>query len=633
MTALSPAKAAAWMQPKIHHDDRTFRRRSGASDALKRLRATSEALLYRVSGDQVDVLLGRRLGGEALPESRDAASVQDFVTRFYSAHWTLFSSSAFPEEGLRVERVRSGSPMVAEVQQYVDGIPVADARWTLVFDADGYLTRVMGAPFDSARITVARRPAVAADEAVALALSHEKLAREDVEATATLSVEGRGDRLVWTVELSGRGRPAFLRVLEVDAHRRIVVACRDRCEHGVVAIPVTHYSHPGGIADSTGATATANINVDSAETDPPKPNLPSFEFFSLQRVGSGRSRIWNGKPAGDDMPPVFVRTVASQRNHFTKAPGATNDNVFNEQQTYFWAQTLKTYVDEWGREPNAYGHFPVDAARAVNVEIVVNGEGCMEDDWSSDGEASVMHGFFRPSAPRSWFSGHPASASTVPAVFLFNSEDNDDSPQFFGPEHSSSYSIVAHEVGHFISWQYGGWSGPSGTKLGSSLSEGHSMVLSALLGKQHFGALEYDESAYVTTGGRTGGKQWSHFVYGQPALKYSTMDCVGGEQYYIAWPYVQAMWRLMNNMGPNGDPLWGSAGAAIANTADLFMYSLHTFTADSTMTWDKLCLGLLARLYDRIADGTDVDTLANTYCDVYSVFSQHALLTKCVNSP
>ena len=141
-------------------------------------------------------------------------------------------------------------------------------------------------------------------------------------------------------------------------------------------------------------------------------------------------------------------------------------------------------------------------------------------------------------------------------MFLFNSAGNSSSPQFFGPELSSSYSIVAHEVGHYISWQYGGWSGPAGTELARSLNEGHSMVLAALLGKQHFSALEYDESEYVTTGSKTAGEQWSHYVYGQTPLRYSAMDCVDDDAYYVAWPFVQAMWRLMNNQGPDGDPIW-----------------------------------------------------------------------------
>jgi hypothetical protein len=629
MPIIAPAQAAAWLQLRIDHDDTAFRRRSGAGEALKRLREASEALVHRVGGDHVDLLLGRRIGGATLSAARDRYAVQAFVDGFYREHGALFSAAAPAAGALRVERVRPGSPTVAEVQQYVDAIPVADARWTLVFDRAGHLTQVTGAPFDPARLTAARRPPISAEEAVRLAKT--AVSDDDVEATATLAIEGRTDRLVWTVELKGITRPSLFGAVEVDAHQRTVSVRKDRCEHGLIAIPVKHYSHPSGIKDSSASTITSDINVDSAVTTPPKPNLPSFEFFSLQRIGSGRARIWNA--SGDGSQPIFTRTISDQKSYFTKAPGSTSTKVFNEQQTYFWAQTLKTHVDEWGREPNAYGHHPVDASRAINVDIVVNGDANMEDDWSSDGSTGCMHGYFRSTAPRDWFSGHPSSSSTVPAVFLFNSAGNSASPQFFGPELSSSYSIVAHEVGHFISWQYGSWTGPSGTELARSLNEGHSMVLAALLGKQHFSALSYEESEYVTTGSKTAGEQWSHFVYGQTPLRYSAMDCVGDDAYYIAWPFVQAMWRLMNNKGPDGDPIWGSDAAAIANTADLFMYSLHTFTSDSTMTWDKLSLGLLARLYDRISDGTEQEPLANTYCDVYSVLSQHALLTRCLNSP
>ncbi len=631
---VTPAQTAAWLQRRVNHDETAFRRRTGASDALSRLRAASEALVYRVSGDRTDLLLGRRLSGLPLAAARDAAAVQDFVSRFYRDHWVLFSASALPEGSMRVERVRSASTTVAEVRQYIDGIPVTDARWTLVFDRSGHLTHVMGAPFNPARITVARRPGIDAEQAVAVALGYESLAREDVEASTQLAIEGRTDRLVWTVELKGRRDPSIFPVLGVDAHRGTVVARGERCEHGVVAIPVTHYSHPGGIKDSTGSTTTTDINVDVTELAlPPKvPNPPATEtLFSLQRVGPGRSRIWNAKRTGADPWPLFSRTISTQANYFTKPPGLSTTNVFNEQQTYYWAQTLKTAVDEWGREPNDYGHYPVDASRAVNVEIVVNGDAAMEGYWSKGG--SAMHGYFRSTTPGSWFS---SSAAEVPAVFLFNSAGNSASPQFFGPEYSGSYSIIAHEVGHFISWQYGEWKGPSGTELGGSLNEGHSMVLAALLGKQYFGALEYDESEYVTTGGKgSDGKQWSHFEYGMPALTYSAMDCVNDDRYYMAWPFVQAMWRLMNNMDVNGDPIWSSAEAAISNTADLFMYSLYCFTADTTMTWDKLCLALLTRVFERITDGLEKDPLPgyDSYCAVDAVFREHGLLTECVNSP
>ena len=164
-------------------------------------------------------------------------------------------------------------------------------------------------------------------------------------------------------------------------------------------------------------------------------------------------------------------------------PGTTTSCIFNEQQTYYWAQTLKTAVDEWGREPNDYGHYSRRRRSGHQRGDRRQRQPLMEPVWNPG--MNVQHGYFRRDTPGYWFS---SSAATVPAVFLFNSDGNSTSPQFFGPEYSGSYSIIAHEVGHFISWQYGGWSGPSDTRLGSSLSEGHSMVLAALLGKGCFGA-------------------------------------------------------------------------------------------------------------------------------------------------
>jgi hypothetical protein len=624
-TRIPAVEAARRLQPIVDRDETSFRRRNGASDALTRLRSASEALVYRVQGDRVDLLLGRRLGGLQLAAPRDAAAVQEFVNRFYRDYQGLFSVAALDEGSVRVERVRSASTTVAEVRQHSDGVPIRDARWTLIFDAGRYLTHVMGAPFDPERITVGRRATIDGEQAAALALEHESLTRDDAEVSAELAIEGQTNRLVWAVELSGRRNPGLSCEIRIDAHHRTVIARRDRCEHAVLSIPVRHYSHPGGVKDSTGSTTTSNIVVDAIEmTVPPKvPNAPpgTVYSYSLQRIGSGRSRIWNAKPEGVNPIPTFSRTMSNVANYFTQLPGATPNWIFNEQQTYYWAQTLKTAIDEWGREPNEYGHYPVDSTRAVNVEIVVNGDALMEGVWKLG--MNVQHGYFRRDTPGDWFSN---PAETVPAVFLFNSAGNSTSPQFFGPEYSGSYSIIAHEVGHFISWQYGSWQGAS-DRLAASLSEGHSMVLAALLGKRCFGAaLAYDESTAVTTGGQP---QWSH----TPALKYSDMDCINDDQYDIAHPFVQAMWRLMNNKDANGDAVWGSAGAAISNTADLFMYSLYNFTDDSTMTWDKLCLALLARLYGRIEDGLEKEPLMDSWCAVRDVFAKHGLLQPCRNSP
>lgn len=636
---ITDSQAAAWLQEKLDRDEGAFKVRPGAASALERLRTVSAAVAYRLKGDRVELLVGRKIGGRALSAARDARAVHDFADRFYREYGALFSASVFPENSLRVESTRSVATTVAKLQQYVDGIPVVDARWTMIFDVTGFLTHVTGAPFDPAGISVDTRPHLDGDRAIVLVLEHLSqllgkgalVAPQDVETSASLAIEGRNNRLVWMIDLKSAKQPSLFSGFSVDAHRGTVVAHDDCCEHGLVVIPVTHYSHSGGVKDSSGSTTTTEINVDTIE-------VPGVgDVYALQRLGSGRCRIWNAKPVGTDATPIFSRAISFLEDYFTKEPGTTDDNIFNEQQTYYWAQSLKTHVDEWGRQPNDYGHYSVDTNRDVNVEVVVNGDASMEDDWSADGKAGAMHGYFRSETPRSWFLNHPGTASEVPAVFLFNSAGNSASPQFFGPEYSSSYSIVAHEAGHFISWQYGRWSGASGTELAGSLNEGHSMVLAALFGKQRFPDLSYTDSAFVTTGSRTGPSdaQWSHFVYGTPALTYSSMDCISDNRYYIAWPFVQAMWRLMNNMDAAGDRIWNTDEAAITNTADLFMYSLYYFTDDSTMTWDKLCICLLARIYERIDNGLEKEPLPEygSYCGVFSVFQEHGLLSECVNSP
>lgn len=628
-------RAAAELQRITDRDEGELRRREGARPALDRLREASEALVYRIRGDHVDLLIGRKIGGVCLAPARDVAAVQAFVDRFYTEFGTVFSGSRLAENRLRVQRVRSAGTTLAELGQYVDGVPVVDACWTLIFDRQGYLTHVTGAPFDPARLTASVQPALDADRAIVLSLEHDSLTPHDVAARAQLVIEGRRNRLLWVVDLKGRRRPADSCSVRVDGHSGRVVGRDDRRDHGVVSIPITHYSHPDGVYDSSGSVATHSINVDTVViAAPPKvPNPPPPEtLYSMQRIGSGRSRIWNAKrPGGASDPPAFQRTVSTDRNYFIKQPGAsTSYNIFNEQQTYFWAQTLKTAMDVWGREPNDYGHYPVDAARAVNVEIVVNGDASMEEPW---GGTSVYHGFFIDDVPGDWFGGDPDDER--PTVFLFNSAGNTNSPQFIGPEISSSYAIIAHEVGHFLSWQYGNFDGPSGTNLGRSLREGFSMVMSALLGKHHFGtALSYTESRNVTTGGDG---LWSYAVIGQPALKYSDLDCDednGDGAYYLARPFVLAMWRLMNNLDVDGNPIWGSADSALANTADLILYAMYNFTADSTMTWDKLCLALTARVYERVEQGLEKEPINgyDAYCAVVNVFTAHGLLHECRNS-
>ena len=52
------------------------------------------------------------------------------------------------------------------------------------------------------------------------------------------------------------------------------------------------------------------------------------------------------------------------------------------------------------------------------------------------------------------------------------------------------------------------------------------------------------------------------------------------------------------------------------------------------MTWDKLCLALTARVYDPCPkDSEKPINGSEAYCAVVKVFSEHGLLSECLNSP
>ena len=159
---------------------------------------------------------------------------------------------------------------------------------------------------------------------------------------------------------------------------------------------------------------------------------------------------------------------------------------FNEQQVFYWAQVLKTQIDDWDRVHNSDGEYPVDATRDVNVEIVVNGNSTQEETWCGGG---VQHGCFSTNKPATGFLDSPPtrapSFSSTARATLTASSSSATSP----PRLTRSSGT---KVGHFITWQYGGWPGGTNTNISRSLNEGMSMVLAALFGRKHWlGALTY----------------------------------------------------------------------------------------------------------------------------------------------
>jgi hypothetical protein len=296
-----------------------------------------------------------------------------------------------------------------------------------------------------------------------------------------------------------------------------------------------------------------------------------------------------------------------------------------------WAQKLKTQLDEWGRKPGPggeYGYdYPVETGRDVNVEIVVNGDSARESDWF-DVKVNTMHGYFRQSPSSSWFPG----VSEPHAVFFFNSIGNQGSPQFVGKEYAASYSIIAHEIGHLISWTYGYWPGSS-SNMKTSLNEGMSMALPAVWGKALPGSsLKYTDSAEVTTGSFAGGShQWTHHPAGNP-LRYDLLDCEAEDPYKLAWPWVQAIWELANNINrENGQSIWTSNKAAVKNTADFLMDLLHTQAKVSDRNWNDIATRMVVHQARRHVDGREQGARPNggSFFQVVDVLDHHGLFDSC----
>ena len=243
LTTITPTQAAAWLQlrhrPRRHRvppPRRRERRPQAAQSGVRRARLPRRRRPRRRPARPPDRRRHARGIARARPcrrwSTRSTATIGHCSARRRSRPARCASSGAAPRgRGPAVHRRHPGR-----------GRPL-DARLRRPRRPDAGHGRAVRSRAADRRAP----PGIDAGEAIRLAVED----REDVDATATLAIEGRTDRLVWTVELAHRSRPANFAAVEVDAHARTVVARTDRCEHGVVAISVRHYSHPGGIKDGS----------------------------------------------------------------------------------------------------------------------------------------------------------------------------------------------------------------------------------------------------------------------------------------------------------------------------------------------------------------------------------------------
>lgn len=578
-------------------------------------RALGPHVLGRFRDGRPRSLFGLGLGEVQLEEPLDEVEAERAVRGFLTAHADLYGLAEGQAQHLELVEVQKSDRLGLQFQQRHHGLRVVEGRLYAGFSVDGRLMRIVGRPVPQDKLPSATQKRVSMQRAEGAARD---LAPDiqHVEAELVMS-EVRGLGFESTVV-----GPTIESTAWVDARTGVARILHDDIGHLLKSIPVTHYRHNGGSRTET-VSVTGDINVDIQ--DYTFLGLPTYCMFQLQRLGSGRARIWQG--FGEPATPSFSQSSyfapCTSDEWFTQLQGATSDRQFNEQHTYVWAQRLKTFVDNWGRRPNSYGHYPVDSGRDVNVEIVVNGSSSRELDWCGTG---VQHGCFRRSASRSWFNGHPGSGTTVPAVFLFNVGNS--SYHFNGTDNSASYAIIAHEVGHFISWTYGRWQGP----IRSSINEGFSMVIAGLMAKDRWSAIDYADDDEVTTGG----PMWDRHTNSSNLEVYAGMSC-GDNAYELARPFVQFMWRLMNNQDHNGDPVWSTDEAAIRNTADRFMDAMHDLAGVSTVEWDDVADHIFYRTYESIyVDGTEQGVLpasflfSDSLVRMWSLVLNHGLDGTCI---
>ena len=609
-------------------------RDAGERSALLKLAQLQPDLTVSLGNDgRVSALRGEQLAGIVVAYSDSDAAVEQALRAFVSAHGALYGVA--PGEALDLTltaKNHAGRGMRYVFQQSHAGHEVEDGRITALFDELGQLRSLIGRVHSPALLATlaGAGDAARARDVVRAHMGNGRYARGalsslELEAERILSV--RQGAALWRVRAQAGTAHAIDAELWVDDDGDVIDTI-DRVGYDTQDISITHYRHQRGEAHNT-TTESSLMNVDVDRTG-------NTCTYSLQRTGSGRPRMWNAKNEGTTTTPTFAKTSKTATcssagpSTFTEVPGAADPNwVFNEQQAYYWAQLFKTRLDNWGREPNSFGHYEPLSSRQVGFEFVVNGDSSNENSWCG---ISVMHGCFRSGVAKSFFPGIDTTRNTVPTVYLFNSSGNSNSPQFEGTEFSPVYPIVMHEVGHYVSWTYGGWDGESGN-MERSLNEGFSMVYPAVFAIDKWETPGYTDSQEVTTGSRVGpgSTQWTHHVRGTAAQVYSGMDCEAADPYLLAFPFVQAMWHLANNVDESGNAIWTSRDAAAHNTADLMMYGLSALTSNSTMNWHLVAEDLIDHLGDQIRAGVEegMPQGRDVVAQVKSVFNTHGLRANC----
>src|SRR5262249_7865461 len=141
---------------------------------LQALKANSGAVVYRIQDSSVDYLAGQKIGGVKIEPGAVSSQMLDVVRLFYKTYFLLFVSTEIKSGDLQIQKQKVNGTTVLKVQQYADGIRILDKQWTIVFDRDGYISRVTSRPADPRSLSVNRTPAINQSAAIAQILQADK---------------------------------------------------------------------------------------------------------------------------------------------------------------------------------------------------------------------------------------------------------------------------------------------------------------------------------------------------------------------------------------------------------------------------------------------------------------------------
>ena len=85
----------------------------------------------------------------------------------------------------------------------------------------------------------------------------------------------------------------------------------------------------------------------------------------------------------------------------------------------------------------------------------------------------------------------------------------------------------------------------------------------------------------------------------------------------------------MINQNEGGNQIWDSNTVAIQNTADLVMWALYHYTADSSLTWDTVAYGMIDRIREWVNRELEQEQLGGSgilsLTAVFNLFDAHGL--------